>query len=174
MTYPDVFFQTPFCGAFTCDFRQCQGVPFESMAGMTTAFKNINDNFKTRLLVYKQCPMFGDFCLRAQRRCCNSTWPRCFEDPPLTQSRPSQQNCYGPQGTWEKNSQFNHHGSEQNCTKACSWDNVPNDGQQSSMMNEKHVQKNPELIIPSLRWTTWAPTTLHMEISFMKIARLLS
>ena len=42
---------------------------------------------------------------------------------PLTQSRPSQQNCYGPQGTWEQNSLFNHHGSKQNCTKACSWDN---------------------------------------------------
>ena len=40
-----------------------------------------------------------------------------------TQSRPSQQNCYGPQGTWEKNSLFNHHGSEQKCTKTCSWDN---------------------------------------------------
>ena len=25
----------------------------------------------------------------------------------------------------------------------CSWDNVPNDGQQTSMMNEKHVQKEP-------------------------------
>ena len=41
----------------------------------------------------------------------------------LTQSRPSQQNCYGPQGTWEKISLFNHHGSEQNCPKPCSWDN---------------------------------------------------
>ena len=33
-------------------------------------------------------------------------------------------------------------------------------------------RKNPELIIPSLRWTTWAPTRLHMEISLIKIARL--
>ena len=32
-------------------------------------------------------------------------------------------------------------------------------------------RKNPELIIPSLRWTTWAPTRLHMDF-FIKIARL--
>ena len=31
-------------------------------------------------------------------------------------------------------------------------------------------RKNPDLIIPSLRWTTWALTRLHMEISFIKIA----
>ena len=58
----------------------------------------------------------------------------------LTQSRQSQQNCYGPQGTWEKNSiimvlnkiaQKPVHGTTI----------VPHDGQQSSMMNEKHVQK---------------------------------
>ena len=60
----------------------------------------------------------------------------------VTQSRPSQQNCYGPQGTWEKNSiimvlnkiaQKPVHGTTI----------VPHDGQQSSMMNEKHVQKKP-------------------------------
>ena len=31
----------------------------------------------------------------------------------LTQPRPSQLNCYGPRGTWEKNSTFKHHGSKQ-------------------------------------------------------------
>ena len=60
----------------------------------------------------------------------------------LTQSRPSQQNCYGPQGTWERNSiimvlnkiaEKPVHGTTI----------VPHDGQQSSMMNEKHVQKKP-------------------------------
>ena len=39
--------------------------------------------------------------------------------------------------------EFNH-GSKQNCTKACSWDNhCVHDGQLSSMKNEKHGQKKP-------------------------------
>ena len=41
----------------------------------------------------------------------------------LSQSRLSQMNCYGPKRTWEKNAIFNHHGSEQDCAKTCSWDN---------------------------------------------------
>ena len=66
--------------------------------------------------------------------------PTSIAETSLTQSRPSQQNCYGPQGTWEKNSiimvlnkiaQKPVHGTTI----------VPHDGHQSSMMNEKHVQK---------------------------------
>ena len=72
----------------------------------------------------------------------------------LTQSRPNQKNCYGPQGTWEKNSiimvlnkkaQKPVHGTTI----------VPHDGQQSSMMNEKHVQKKPGVDHPILKADTF-------------------
>ena len=72
----------------------------------------------------------------------------------LTQSRPSQKNCYGQQGTWEKNSiimvlnkiaQKPVHGTTI----------VPRDGQQSSMMNEKHVQKKPGVDHPILKADTF-------------------
>ena len=56
-------------------------------------------------------------------RCANGAFFGWVASTSLTQSRPSQLNCYGPQGTWEKNSTFKHHGPKQNCTKACSWDN---------------------------------------------------
>ena len=40
--------------------------------------------------------------------------------------------------------EFNHHGSEHNARKPVHATTiVPHDGQQSSMMNEKHVQKQP-------------------------------
>ena len=46
---------------------------------------------------------------------------------------------------------------------------APHDGQQWSMMNEKHFLK---MTGPSLQWTTWAPTRLHMEIFLIKITSL--
>ena len=59
------------------------------------------------------------------------------------------------------------YGVEQTCTKTCSWDNHC-----APWWMKNVFQKIPELIVPSLRWTTWALTRLHMEESVIKIARL--
>ena len=71
--------------------------------------------------------------------------------------------------TWEQNSKYNHHGSRQNCTQACSWDNHCAPLRAAVVHDEwkNMFSKNPKLIILSLRWTTWAPTRFRMEISFI-------
>ncbi len=64
----------------------------------------------------------------------------------LSQSRPSQLNCYGPQGTWEKNSTFNSNIMDLNkiVQKPVHGTTIePHDGQPWSMRNEKQVLKMP-------------------------------